>query len=73
MTPLYGVRWPSLVNLKRPFTSPTRTVNAHDMDTFKDNPFQLVGKSSILRDEDEKVFYEVVEMGLSKKAMWYQI
>jgi len=43
------------------------------MNAFKDNPFQLVGKSFILQDGDEEVFYEVVEVGSSKEAMWYQI
>ena len=38
--------------LKRPLTSPTRTVNEHDINTFKDNPSQLLGKSFILQDEE---------------------
>jgi len=60
--------------LTRPFShSLTRAVNEHDIKAFKDNLFRLVGMSFMLQDGDEEVFYEVVEIGLSKEAMWYQI
>ena len=39
------------------------------MESFKDNPTQLLGKS-FLQEGD---FYEVVEMGMSEESIWYQI
>lgn len=60
--------------MTRPFShSPTHAVNAHDIKAFKDNLFRLIGMSFILQDGDEEVFYEVLKIGLSKEAMWYQI
>jgi uncharacterized protein YlzI (FlbEa/FlbD family) len=53
--------------------SPTCAITALDVESFKDNPLQLVGKSFILQDQDEEVFYKVVEFGSSKDAMWYQV
>jgi hypothetical protein len=60
--------------LTRPFGgSPTRAVTKLDVESFKDNPFQLVGMSFILQDGSEDIFFEVVEIGSSRRAMWYQV
>jgi hypothetical protein len=53
--------------------SPARAVTALDIESFKNNPFQLVGMSFIRQDGNEEVYYEVIEIGSSKKAMWYQV
>jgi hypothetical protein len=53
--------------------SSVRDVTELDLESYKNNPLQLVGMSFIHQDRNEEVYYEVVEFGSSKKGMWYQV
>jgi len=60
--------------LARPSTlPPTRPVTALDVELFEADRFKIVGMSFIRQESDEEVFYEVAEIGLSKKEVWYQV
>ena len=53
--------------------STVREVTELDVESYKNNPFQVVGMSFIHLDRNEEVYYEVIEFGSSKKELWYQV